>query len=269
MKKTVIVIFSLLLLVRTYAQTDTSFRYEMTIPGVYATFAVDNLDNIYVLNAGNQLKKLTPKGDSAAVFNDVKRFGQASLIDASNPMKVLVYYRDFTSVVMLDRFLNVRNSIDFRKQNIFQVKAIGQSYDNKIWLYDEVNNRLKKMDEDGKVLLETPDFRQLFNQAPSPQLIFDQDQLVYLYDSTQAVFVFDYFGTLKNKIPITGWNNLKVVGNFIYGTRGDTLYRYSPRTFRTESWQMPEPLHNSRLVHFSATRVYAMKEDRIEIYSLR
>src|SRR5690606_8719643 len=124
--------------------------------------------------------------DSPAIFNDVKRFGQASLIDVSNPLKVLLYYENFSSIVMLDRFLNVRNSIDLRKQNIFQVKAIGQSYDNKIWLYDEVNNRLKKIDEDGKLLLETPDFRQLFDEAPSPQYIFDKDQFVYLYDSTRA-----------------------------------------------------------------------------------
>lgn len=269
MKRFVILTGFLMLLLRVNAQPTDGYQYEMTIPGVYSTFAVDNLDNIYVLTAGNQLKKLTATGDSAAVYNDVKRYGQATLIDVTNPMKVLLFYRDFASVVMLDRFLNVRNSIDLRKQNIFQVKAISQSYDNKVWLYDEVNNRLKKIDEEGKLLLETPDFRQLFDQAPSPQLIFDQDQFVYVYDSTQAVYVFDYFGTLKHKIPIKGWNNLKVIGNYIYGTTADTLYRYSPRTFRTESWLMPEALRNSRLIHFSSTRVYAMKEDRIEIFVLR
>lgn len=70
---------------------------------------------------------------------------------------------------MLDRFLNVVNTIDLRKQNIFQAKAIGQSYDNKIWVYDEMENKLKKIDEDGKLLQETPDFRLIFNQSPSLQ----------------------------------------------------------------------------------------------------
>ena len=40
-----------------------------------------------------------------AVFNDVKKFGQATLIDVSNPLKVLLYYRDFATIVVLDRFL--------------------------------------------------------------------------------------------------------------------------------------------------------------------
>ena len=71
----------------------------------------------------------------------------------------------FATVVVLDRLLNVRNIIDLRKQNILQARAIGQSYDNKIWLYDEVENKLKKIDEDGKLLLETPDFRQLFGRC--------------------------------------------------------------------------------------------------------
>src|SRR5204863_3248510 len=140
------------------------------------------------------------KGDSVAIFNDVKKFVQASLIDVSNPLKVLLYYRDFATIVVLDRFLNVLNIIDLRKQNILQARAIGQSYDNKIWLYDEVENKLKKIDEDGKLLMETPDFRQLFGQAPIPHKIFDEDKYIYLYDSARAVFVFDYYGAFKTKI---------------------------------------------------------------------
>ena len=175
------------------AQADTTFSLLRTIPGDIESFTVDNLDNIYILNSHNQVKKLNANGDSVAVFNDVKKYGKATLLDVSNPLKVLLYYKDFATIVVLDRFLNVVNSIDLRKQNIFQAKAVAQSYDNKVWVYDELENKLKKVDEEGKTLFETPDFRQLFGQAPVPQKIFDQDKLVYLYDSAQAVFVFDYF----------------------------------------------------------------------------
>jgi hypothetical protein len=33
------------------------------------------------------------------------------------------------------------------------VEAVCLSYDNKIWLYDEFEHKLKKIDEDGKLLL--------------------------------------------------------------------------------------------------------------------
>jgi hypothetical protein len=251
------------------AQSDSSFKLLKVISGDIIGFTVDNLDNIYLLNSRNQVKKLSANGDSIAVFNDVKNFGQATLVDVSNPLKVLLYYKDFTTVVVLDRFLNVRNTIDFRKQNIFQVKAIGQSYDNKIWLYDELEGKLKKIDEDGKLLQETADFRLLLGQAPTPLKIFDEDKYVYLYDSLQGVLVFDYFGALKNNIMITHWHNFKVAGKYIFGSRSDTLYRYQISTLQLDEWKMPEQIYHSRSFNFTADRLYALKKDGIEIYSIR
>ena len=256
---------SLLFNLVSVAQADSSFRFTKDIKGDIVAFTVDNLDNIYLLNSTNQVKKLNSNGDSVAVFNDVKKFGQASLIDVSNPLKILLYYRDFATIVVLDRLLNVRNTIDLRKQNILQVRAIGQSYDNKIWVYDEVENKLKKIAEDGTLLQETPDFRQLFGEALTPQKIFDQDQYVYLYDSTKAVFVFDYYGALKNKILISGWQNFKVAGRYIFGSDTARLYRYDIKTFRTDEWNMPEELTQSQSFNFSSSRLYALKNGMIEI----
>ncbi len=248
---------------------DSLFRFNRTISDEILEFTVDNLDNMYLLNARNQLKKLDANGDSVAIFNDVKKYGQASLIDVSNPLKILLYYRDFGTIVVLDRLLNVRNAIDLRKQNIFQVRAIGQSYDNKIWVYDEVENKLKKIDEDGKLLQETSDFRLLIGQAITPIKIFDEDKYVYLYDSLQGVYVFDYYGALKNNIMISKWQNFKVSGKYIFGSRADTLYRYEISTFRLDEWKMPAQILHSRSFNFSSTRLYALKKDGIEIYSLR
>lgn len=251
------------------AQSDTSFQFIKTIHGDIADFAVDNLDNIYILSSRNQVKKLDAKGDSVAVFNDVRRFGNATLIDVSNPMKILLYYKDFSTIVMLGRFLNVLGAVDLRNQNIFQVKAVGLSFDNNIWIYDEEENKLKKIDGDGKVLLGTPDFRLLFGEAPTPQSIFDEDKYVYLYDSAQAVFVFDYYGTLKNKILISGWQNFKVAGKYIFGTSNNTLHRYEIRNFRLDEWKLPEQLSQSLSFHFTSGYLYVLKKDEINIYSLK
>lgn len=268
MKKWLMIIFLLICRIG-FAQTDSSFQFIKAIKGDIVSFSSDNLDNLYLLSSTNQLKKLNANGDSAAIFNDVKKFGKASLVDVSNPLKVLLYYKDFATIVVLDRFLNIRNTIDLRNQNILQVGAIGQSYDNKIWLYDEVENKLKKIDEEGKLLLETPDFRQLFDRAPAPQKIFDQDQYVYLYDSSQAVFVFDYYGALKNKILINGWQNFKVAGKYIFGSKDNKLFRYGIQTFKTDEWNMPGELLSTKSFNFSSSRLYALKKDSIEIYSFR
>lgn len=276
MKKCILIIISYLLIsVDSRAQTDSTFVRVGVMSGDIVEFAVDNLDNIYILNSRNQLRKYNMNGDSVAIYNDVKKFGQATLIDVSNPLKVLLYYKDFSTIVALDRFLNPVNTIDLRKHNIFQVKAIGQSYDNKVWVYDELENKLKKVDEEGKLLQETPDLRMLTGQSISPFKLFDEDRYVYVYDSTYGVYVFDYFGTFRNNIMIRQWQNFKVAGKFMFGSRSDTLFRYEIATFRLDEWKMPLPLRNSRAFSFSGSRLYALvkecgrTENCILIYSIR
>ena len=81
------------------ADTGALFRLTRTVaPGEHgaADFTVDNLGNIYILGKDNQLRKLSPQGDSLAVFNDVRRFGRIASIDVTNPLKILVYYREFS-----------------------------------------------------------------------------------------------------------------------------------------------------------------------------
>lgn len=258
-----------------FSQEDTSFNLVRKVQGDIVDFTVDNLDNIYILNSRNQLKKINANGDSVAVYNDVKKFGQASLIDVSNPLKILMYYKDFATVVMLDRFLNVVNVVDLRRQGILQAKAIGQSNDNKIWVYDEAEAKLRKIDEDGTLLLETADFRLLTGQSASPVKIFDENRLVYLYDPEKEVFVFDYFGMFKNGILISQWQNFKVTGKYIFGTKADSIYRYDINSTRFEEWQLPSAIQNSISFNFTYSRLYALKadcnggQDCLHIYSIR
>ena len=129
----------------THAQSDSAFQFIKTIKGGFTYFNVDNLDNVYLITENNQLKKLNEHGDSVAVFNDVKLYGNPSSIDVTNPLKTLLYYKNFSTVVVLDRLLTVRNNINFRKQNIFYVNNVTLSYDNFIWIFDEKILNLKRL----------------------------------------------------------------------------------------------------------------------------
>jgi len=132
MKKTGSIIFllcfcaSVAITITTYAQNDTAFRLLKIVKGDISYLTVDNLDNIYTIS-NNQLKKTDANGDSVAIFNDVKKYGNPSSVDVSNPLKILLYYKNYSTVVVLDRFLTARNSINFRKQNIFSVIISGFS----------------------------------------------------------------------------------------------------------------------------------------------
>jgi hypothetical protein len=250
------------------SQKDSSLQLVHTIDGGYTDFTVDNLGNIFLLDSNNQLKKLSPAGDSIAIFNNVRNYGKLYSIDAGNPLKILLYYRDFGTIVVLDRLLNTRNTIDLRKQNIFQAKAICQSFDNAIWVYDEGEAKLKRIADDGNIIDQSGDFRLQLEEAPSPSFIEDHDRLVYLYDSSKGLLVFDYFGTLKNKLAFTGWQDFQLAGKYLVGRKGVVLERYQLSTLLVEEKKLPVILKNADKIRIVLDRLYCLRNGRLYVYSL-
>lgn len=247
--------------------TDSFFVFNKQIAGQITDFTVDNLGNLYLVNNTGQVKKLSAKGDSLAVFNNVRQYGTIGLIDVANPMKVLLYYRDFGTIVVLDRFLNTRTIIDLRKQQLFQVNAIGQSYDNNIWVFDELESRLKRVDEEGRILDQTNDMRLLLDSVPSPQFIVDQNRVVYLYDSLKGVYQFDYYGAFKNRIQFRGWTDFTVIGNAMYGRDANVLYRYEPGTLNLQSYPIPAAMRDAVKIKITPGFLYVLRNNRLDIFS--
>lgn len=247
--------------VQLLAQKDSVLKLEKTIPGDFSYFNIDNLDNIYLVDNNNQLKKLNSNGDSVGIFNDVRKYGKLFSIDVTNPLKLLLYYQNFSTIVVLDRFLNVRNVINLRKQNIFNVKTIAASYDNNIWLFDEGDAKLKKVDDNGLVLTETVDCRLLFDTVPSPTQIIDQDGFVNLYDPAKGFFIFDIYGSLKSKIPFTNWKNVEVIGKKLYGFSDSLLHQYLPGSLELKDYPLPQNFNEAIQIKAANNKVYLLNKN--------
>lgn len=251
-------------------QKDTA-RFELikTISGNFSYFNTDLFNNIYAVDSKNQLKKINEKGDSIASYNDVKKFGTLSYIDASNPFKLLLFYKDYRYLVTLDQLLTFRNSINLRSKNFFNVKALATSYDNNYWIFDESDFKLKKIDDAGQVVSESGDLRLITEEAPSPQTIIESNNQLYLYDENEGVYIFDYYGSMKNKIPFLKWKNISVYNNKLIGFNGDKLYSYELNSLNLEEYLLPKFITGYKSIKLSGNRLYVLRDDGIFIYQIQ
>ncbi len=252
----------------TQLKSDSNFAFSHFIAGRFSYFNVDVLDNIYLINEANQLKKIKSNGDSVAIFNDVKKFGNPTLIDVNNPLKILLYYKSFSTVVILDRFLTLRNSINFRKENIFKVQTLACSYDNNIWIFDEQDFKLKKIKDDGTIISETSDWRQIFEEIPNPTEIIDKDGFVYLYDSEKGFYIFDYYGSLKNNLPFLHWQHVAINNNKLMGFEGPVLQSYELNSLTLKSYKLTNFFKEYTDIKAMNGKIYLLKKDGIEIYNI-
>ncbi len=253
----------------TQAQSDSAFQFIKTIKGSFIYFNVDNLDNIYLISKNNQLKKITATGDSVAVFNDVKKYGNPDYLDVTNPLKSLLYYKNFSTVVVLDRLLTVRNTINLRKQQIFYVNALTLSYDNNMWIFDEEDYRLKKIDEEGKLVQSTADWRMLFDTVPAPVQLIDRDNFVYLYDPAKGFYIFDYYGGFKNRLAFLNWKNVEVNGNTVYGFEDNKLYSYQLKSLQLKEYRLPDFFEKYVSIKAMNGLVYLLNENGLDIYRIK
>ncbi len=248
---------------------DSIFGFNYFIPGNYILMEVDVLNNVYLLTNGYKLKKFDAKGDSIGVFNDVKRFGNPSYIDVSNPFKILVYYKNFSTAVILDRQLTSRSTINLRKQGIFTVRAITTSYDNYLWIFDEQDYKLKKINDEGKVLLESTDMRSLVDSVPSPEQLIDSEDFVYLYDPLKGFYVFDHYGALKNNLPYKNWQSVSVSGKKLYGFSDNVLYTYALASLTLKKYPLPEAFKNAESIKAMNGKVYLLSKEGVTIFDVK
>lgn len=234
--------------------------------GRYSLFAADSIGQLYVLMPSGQLKKLSPVGDSIGVFNEVRQYGRLHWLDVTNPMKPLLYYGDFGTVVILDRFLRLVQSIDLRRQGIFQPLAIARSYDNQIWVYNGQDTRLRKLSEEGQVLLSTPELRTVMDDPPMPQQVFDRNGKVYLYDVDRGLFVFDYYGAFQQRLELRGWRHPEILEGRLMGLGDGKVLVYSLKAPGYREVPLPKPLMAGGPWQFSPRGMYVQDSTAIRLY---
>jgi hypothetical protein len=257
------------LLQKISAQTDSAFRFQKKVDYPVAVFSVNNLGELYMIDLNNQLKKLNDKFDSVGVFNQVTKFGKLTSVDAQNPWRTILFYENFSNIVLLDKYLDVVANINLRKQNIFGVKAITASYDNNIWVFDSRENKLKKIDDAGNVLMETADFRQLFDSVPSPSQIIDRDGFVYLYDPQKGFYIFDYYGGYKNRLRFLNWKEADIINKNIYGWNDDYFYKYSVGGLNLQQIPLPADFKNYSSLKMANSRLYVLRNNELKIYTFQ
>lgn len=186
------------------AQTPAdSFRLTAALP-VRARFATaDKLGNIYLLTLQNALEKYTADGRLLARYTN-NRLGNATLVDPGNPLKVLVWYGDFRTIVFLDRNLTALGTLDLVSAGYPEVRCISAAADGNLWVYDESNFQLRKLTPAGEPLQESQRLDQLQAGRVSVTCLRDNGNEVLVADPQQGLFWFDAYGQYVKSLPWTG-----------------------------------------------------------------
>lgn len=229
--------------------------------------AIDKFGNGYVAGR-NKLQKFSPDGKLLYPYEEF-RYGAIGSIDVTNPLKIVVFFPDVMKAVMLDKFLSPLSTYDFLQLGYPTVSAVCGSTDGRIWYFDNVSRSLKKIDETGKVLREGQPMNTQLAKTPLPNFMLEYDNVVFMNDSSQGIFVFDVFGSYKKTIPVKGLGKFQAVAQTIIYSNAENLYAFDMVTLATKTLALPE--NNSPIIQAAIGKdlLILLKAQKAEFYLIK
>ncbi|WP_458627745.1 hypothetical protein [Winogradskyella sp. PC D3.3] len=165
-----------------------------------AIYGVDNFGTLYYTTENNSFQKKTQ--DTIITYANFQ-LGNITTANTFNPLKINLFYKDFNTVIILDNRLAEISKIDFNTiQPYKNVSFVSSGFDNSLWLFNQDYQYLELYDyKTNKIKLKTVPI-----QSNALDLKSDYN---YCYLLTENfLYVYNYFGSLIQKIKNTGFDSL-------------------------------------------------------------
>ncbi len=250
----------LILLLFSFKGDKLVLHKRIYIQGNY--FSTDNLGNCFIVDRD----EITKYDGNGTIFNkfSIKAFGPIESIDATNPMKVMVFYKDFSKLIYLDNTLSLNgNPVDLEEYGLTQAKVICASHSDGIWFYDQQRFALIRLDKDLNTVQNTSNINQLLGVEINPNFICEYNNSLYLNNPETGILVFDIFGTYVKTIALPHLTKFQVSNEAIYFMQNKKAMVYNLKTTDINEVQLADIEYNE--FRFEKGMVYAKNSELIDI----
>lgn len=219
-------------------EVDTIYQGDLT------DFSVDVLGNLYIIEHQDSLHKFVadPLSNSKNYYYSNASLGDINRLDVTNPMKILVSYADFATIIMLDVTLRETDRIYLPDIQVFSSPvAFCMGYDQSIWIFDDQEISLLRVSFEGQRTFESQSLIQMIGFVPVIESMQFLGQYLVLHDEEKGFLVFDQFGGFIKFIPqpdVDSWQLTEQ--SIVYLTEG-SIFNYPLTSFaKTKLGDLPK-----------------------------
>jgi hypothetical protein len=188
--------------------------------------SVDNYRNLYLSNSKGIILKYDSLLQKINYNYSPEKNAEITLLEARNSLRIFAFYREFQEYILLDRFLTHIRTAIIPNQEIGFARLAAPSADNQLWIFDDSDFTLKKLDiQSEKVILKTP--LDLLLQLSNYNMVFltEYQNQVFMVDKYSGILIFDNMGNFRRKIAVLNANFLSFDNEFVWFTDGYQLIK--------------------------------------------
>lgn len=201
-------------------------------------FTTDNQSNVYAVKA-DVLIKYDKTGKLLYKYSN-KNLGNISFVDASNMLRILVFYKDFLQIVFLDNTLSLDGEpVSLDKIGFQQAQLACSSHNSGIWIYDQQNFELVRLDQNFSRTQQTGNLSALLYMDIQPDFLLEYDNKIYLNNPATGILIFDVYGTYYKTIPVKNALGFQPIGDWVYYLSDKKVKAYNVKTTEEKEFEMP------------------------------
>lgn len=189
---------------------------------------LDNLDQLHIVDRKGTLIRYTQDLEVLYKYAD-NTLGSIQHVDINNPLKALVFHREYGIISYLDNTLALIRKVNLQDWGFNDVTTIASSNDGNIWLYDPAKNQILKINDAGKVKLSTNNLNDFRLEDLNPSKIVERDNKLFVYDNEYGIIIFDNLGQYLKVLPIKNIQNFQTDGKSVYIYQDNTIKIYTVR----------------------------------------
>jgi hypothetical protein len=177
----------------------------------------DKLGNSYYLK-NNILTKI--QGATTFEYKNIA-LGKLSRIDFENPLKIVVFYESFNTVVTLDNQLNESEKINFSENTTpIVASATGMASQNQLWIYNSLTQQI------GLYAILQNKFTPLTQSfRGNVKNYFSNFNYFYWLDDQNNWRSCDVFGKITNYGKVADFDSLEIIdAQFVLYSKDNSLY---------------------------------------------
>lgn len=251
-----------------YAAAQNSYTLIKTFPVEGSVFAADELKNAFVVNNENNVIKLDSLGTLSAIFSETQ-YGEVTAIDATNPFQPLVFYKEFNTVISLDLNMTAKQMYKFSAVGLEEVSAICSSYDNTIWVFQQNEQKLKKVNSNYEITQESFEVDKLLGGIIEPNFMIEREKRLFVVDPNRGIFVFDMFGTYFRSYLFDNIKQLQVIDNKMVFFKDENLYVVDLMTQQEDTIQLPEEVTGIKAVQVTRNYLMLLTNEELLLYRVK
>jgi hypothetical protein len=230
-------------------------------------FEIDKLGNIYIIDHNEVLSIFDKNKVKRNEYFD-QRLGKIDYIDASNPMQILLHFKNQGVLKIVDNTLSELQRINLYNEGKFNyITKVCRANDNNFWIYDEQLQRIYKIDGKLNILNETNLFRDLGIKEFDPIYFRERNNNLVIVDQKGRALIFDNFGHFIKTFELGNLNAIHFDGTHFFILKEDGLYKQSVQSPDYLKINLDEKLYQStsmkvenNLLYFNQMKKLVIKE---------